>query len=159
LREAVVLRPDLFSTTDSHMCSAGTVEQRLSFARASALIDVLSVDGGPALRKFDAEAMNSFYPTWRSSAANVAREWSPIPNDPLGFFVSPRSPSNQALRVRYVRNPKTYGLAETITDLPEIYRPALVAYVVYRAESKDDEHVLSARAGAANAIFKNMFKG
>lgn len=159
LRAAVVLRPDLFSTTDLHLCEPGKTHQRLSFARASALLDILGVENGGALRRFDQEAMDNFTPNWRTADAAVAKEWCPLAGDAVGFLLSPPPPRNQLLRVRYVRNPKSYLLEETISDLPVTYRPAIVAYVVYRAESKDDEHVLSARAGAAFEIFKNTLKG
>lgn len=159
LRTAAILRPDLFAAVDLHLCDPVKTQQRLSFSRASALLDVLGVENGEALRRFDVDAMNAFNPGWRHAETGAAREWAPFPGDPVGFVISPPPPVNQLLRVRYVRNPKRYELEETITDLPEVYRPALVAYVVYRAESKDDEHVLNARAGAAYEIFKNMLKG
>jgi hypothetical protein len=159
LRSACVMRPDLFSATDLHLCDPGKTQQRLGFARAVALIDILGIENGPALRRFDYDAMNNFNPGWRNADTAAAREWCPLAGDAVGFLLSPPPPRNQLLRVRFVRNPKSYGLEEVIADLPITYRPALVAYVVYRAESKDDEHVLSARAGAAYEIFKNALKG
>ena len=159
LRAAAVLRPDLFASVELHLCDSVKVHQRLSFSRASALLDVFGVENGGAMRRFDIDAMNAFNPEWRHGETGMAREWSPLPGDPVAFVINPPAPANQLLRVRYVRNPKRYELEEVIGELPEVFRPALVAYVVYRAESKDDEHVLNARAGAAYEVFKNMLKG
>lgn len=58
------------------------------------------------------------------------------------------------LDVRYVRNPAEVAIDDVIGDLPLAYQPALADYVVYRAESKDDEHVLNQRAAAHYAAFK-----
>jgi hypothetical protein len=159
LREAVVIRPELFSTIDVHGCTAGTVEQRMAFPRAVTILEVLSVDTGGALKAFDMDMMNAFHPGWRSAPPGPAREWSRFANDPLAFFISPPAPTGQGVRVRFIRNPKMYGPDELIFDLPVIYRPALIAYVVYRAESKDSEHVLSQRAQMTYSQFVALIKG
>jgi hypothetical protein len=159
LREAVVVRPELFSTIALHVCTPASVEQRLSFGDAAALLEVISDEAGNNLTPFDQMAMNAFNPTWRTAAPGTSREWARFENDPLAFYVSPPAPENYALRVRYIRTPAQYGLSDIITDLPQVYRPALVFYVVHRAESKDDEHVLSARAAGGYQRFVSLIKG
>lgn len=157
LKEAAILRPDLFSTVGDMTCVAGQCEQAITFQDAARLLDVLCVHGGAALTPFDRATMDQFRPGWRTDAAGAAQNWAALNGDPLQFFIYPKAPVGQVLDVRYVRNPAVYALNDTIGDLPASYAPALASYVVFRAESKDDEHVLSQRAAAQYAVFKSLF--
>lgn len=157
LREACVMRPDLFSTVGDMACTPGQCEQSITFIDAASLLDVLCIHGGASITPFDRTTMDQFRPGWRLDAAGPAKQWAPLNGDPLQFFIYPSAPVGQVLDVRYVRNPAVYALDDTIGDLPAAYRPALVDYVVYRAESKDDEHVLTQRAAAHYAAFKTKF--
>lgn len=157
LREACVLRSDLFSTVQDLLCVTGTCDQAISFDQATGLIEVLSIKNGPAVTLMDRQAMELFKPSWRSDAAGPAVHWAPMAGDRLAFAIYPKSPAGQVLSVRYVRNPSTYAMDDVIGDLPLAYQPAIADYVVYRAESKDDEHVLNQRAAAHYAAFKTKF--
>jgi hypothetical protein len=153
------LRPELFSTVGDFLCQVGQCEQSLVFASATALIEVLSIHGGAAVTQFDLDAMNRFNPGWRTDAEGAAKQWARFSNDQLKFFIYPKAPADQTIDVRYVRTPAVFALADQITDLPLGLQPALVDFVVYRAESKDNEHVLSQRAAAALATFTAQVKG
>ena len=157
LKEAAVMRPDLFSTVGDMTCTAGQCEQAITFQDAIQLLDVLCIHGGTALTPFDRTAMDQFRPGWRTDPAGPAENWSALNGDPLQFFIYPKAPVGQVLDVRYVRNPGTYALGDVIGDLPASYEPALADYVIYRAESKDDEHTLSQRAAAHYAAFRMKF--
>ena len=157
LREAAVMRPDLFSTVGDMTCTPGQCEQSITFQDAVSLMDVLCIHGDMALTPFDRTTMDQFNPAWRTDAAGPAEQWAPLNGDPLAFFIYPPAPSGQVLDVRYVRNPAVYALDDTIGDLPAAYQPALADYVVYRTESKDDEHVLTQRAASHYAAFKSKF--
>lgn len=154
IREVATARPDLFLTIGDMPCIAGRCEQATTFADVVRLVEVLSIHGGQALTLFDRRTMDAFRPGWRMDPAGAARQWSPMEEDQLRFFVYPPAPPGQVLDVRYVRLPASVGLADAIKDLPENLQPALVDYVVHRAESKDDEHVLSARSAAFLASFR-----
>jgi hypothetical protein len=157
IKEAVFIRPDLFSTVGDMVCVADHCEQCITFMDAVQLLDVLCIHDGRALTPFDRSSMDLFRPGWRMDPAGQAENWSPLNGDPLKFFVYPKAPPGQVLDVRYVRNPAVYALNDTIGDLPESFLPALADYVVYRTESKDDEHVLTQRAAAHYAAFKSKF--
>ena len=118
------------------------------------LLDVLCIHGGRAITPMDRVAMDLFRPNWRADAPGDAQNWAPMDGDPLAFFIYPAAPPGQVLDVRYVRTPIEVALDDVIADLPLAYQPALADYVVYRAESKDDEHVLNQRAAAHYAAFK-----
>ena len=159
MRECVVLRPELFSTVGDMTCVAGACEQALIFADAVALLEVLCLHTGPAINPFDLMAMNAFNPNWRADPEGVATQWTKFANDPLRFYVYPKAPPDQVIDVRYIRNPTTLLIGDVITDLPVVYQPALVHYVVAKAESKDSEHVLSQRAAGEYQQFVAMVKG
>lgn len=159
LKEMAVLNPAMFSTIGDYTCISGQCEQVLTFADAAALMEVLAIHQGTALTSFDMMSMNQFNPGWRADAAAPATQWTRFANDPLKFFIYPQAPGGQVLDVRYVRNPSTYALGDTIIGVPSVFQPALVDYVVYRAESKDSEHVLSQRAVTFQAAFAAQVKG
>ena len=160
IRECAILQPSLFSTVADHLCAISTCEQTLTFTNAAALVEVLCVKDGAALTPFDQSVMNAFNPGWRADTAGAAQQWSKFANDPLRFFIYPKAPGTpQTLSVRYVKNPTTLALTDAITELPLVYRSALIDYVVYRSESKDDEHVLSERAQAFLNSFVAKVKG
>ncbi len=157
LKEVAILRPDLLSTVGDMTCAEGRCEQSITFLDAMSLLDVLCIHDGRALTPFDRVTMDQFKPGWRNEPAGEAQNWSPLTGDPLQFFIYPKAPAGQVLDVRYVRIPGVYAIADTIGDLPASYLPALADYVVYRSESKDDEHVLNQRAAAHYAAFKTKF--
>lgn len=160
LKEVAVLQPAYFSSIGDLTCTASQCEQGITFSDAGALLEVLCIHGGRALTLFDMAAMNTFNPGWRSDAVGAARQWSRFANDPLKFFVYPAAPvTSQILDVRYVRIPTTFTINQTISDIPDVLRPAVVNYVVYRSESKNDESVATGRAAAFYQTFVSQVKG
>lgn len=160
VREVSVLQPIYFSTVGDYVCIAGQCEQTVTFTDVSSLIEVLAIHDGAALTVFDMMTMNMYNPGWRTDTAAPARQWSRFSNDPLKFFIYPKSPTTQTLDVRYLRTPDTYTIdEEIIPDLPAALQTALVNYVVYRAESKNDESVANGRAAAFYQAFAALVKG
>lgn len=160
MREISSLQPALFMSIGDITCAVGAVEQAVTFADAQALVDVLCIHGGSALIPFDMETMNAFRPGWRTDTAAPAVQWARKEGDPLRFFIYPKAPATaQALDVMYIRNPTALALTDTISEIPAGYTPALTDYVVYRAESTDDEHSNSGRAAAHYQMFIAKLKG
>jgi hypothetical protein len=128
-------------------------------------IDVLSVVrvngvlGGSVVTPFDVDSMSAFNRNWKNDTAAAARQWAPYPGDPLKFYIYPKAPAVQVLDVTCLRVPATLALGATITDVPASAKPALVDYVVYRAESKDDENTLNERATFHIKSFVSKIKG
>lgn len=159
LLEISGLRPQLFYTIGDVACTAGDVEQAVTFTDAQVLVEVLCIHGGAAIHYADIKAMDLFNPGWRTDTAAAATNWMRKEGDPLRFFVYPKAPSNQTVDILYVRNPTTLALNDTITEIPAGYQPALIDYVVYRAESSDDEHMVSQRATSHYQAFVAKVKG
>ena len=146
LKEASDIAPKLFYQSADFTCVQDKTEQSLTFADAQKLIDVLRIKNGKSVLPMDIVGMSSFNPDWASDDAGPAQNWSRYAGDPLRFYIYPKAPNMQLLEVIYVRNPATYTLNEEITEVPESLEPALADYVIYRAESRDDEHSNSGRA-------------
>ena len=160
LREALILRPELFSTIGDYTCTVSQSEQTVSFVDAVTLLEVLCIHNGASVTPFDFASMSTFNPGWRTDTAGAAQQYCKFATDPLKFFLYPKAPATaQVLDVRYVRNPSVVALTDTIADLPVTYQPALVDYLVYRAESKDSESVLSQRSTAFQQSFIAKMKG
>lgn len=153
------LKPELFNTIGDILCTEGEVEQAVTFSDAQVLTEVLCIHGGNALTPFDMPTMNAFRPGWRSDAAAPAVQWTRKPGDPLRFFIHPKAPAAQTLDVAYIRIPLTLGLDDSINEIPAGFLPALVDYVIYRAESADDEHSNSGRAANHYQSFVAQIKG
>lgn len=154
----VTLVPELFYTDGTHACTAGTVDQTLSFASALRLVNVNKIQGGNVVTQADLSALDEFDPAWRSATASAAVNWAPKHGHPLRFLIYPPAPVAQTLEVTYVAVPPEYALADD-TGLPASLADAVADYIVARSESRDDEHVVSARATQFMASFIAKIKG
>jgi len=159
MKEVSSLRPELFNTIGDLFCTAGSVEQMVTFPGAQALTGVLSIHGGAAVTPFDLDTMNQFNPNWRTDTAAPCKQWTRIAGDPLRVFIYPPAPVGQTLDVTYISPPTVLALDDTITEIPAAYETALADYVIYRAESTDDEHADSGRATSHYAAFVAKIKG
>lgn len=160
MREISALQPTTFSTVGDLLCAPGECEQAVTLLEAQALISVLCIHGGAAVTPFDMPSMDAFRPGWRTDTAGPAQQWSRNAADPLRFYIYPKAPATpQTLDVLYVRNPVVLGLTDPITEIPVGWTPALADYIIYRAESADDEHSNSGRATAHYQSFVAKIKG
>lgn len=159
MREVSGLQPAVFNTIGDFECVAGQCDQAVTFPDAQALIKVQCIHGGNVVHEADMKSLDAFLPGWRTATAAAAVNWMREPGDPLRFFIYPKAPVDQTLDVMYVRNPTVLVLADTITEIPSGYFPAMVDYLVYRAESRDDEHSNSGRAAAHYQAFVAKIKG
>lgn len=159
LKEASMLSPGDFISTGDYACVQDQTEQKITFIDGQALLSVIRVKNGPRVHFCDDKALSQFNPDWEDEDAGPAVNWMRMPQDKLRFYIYPKAPSMQTLEVSYLRNPKTYGIDEEIDDCPETWEPALADYVIYRAESKDDEHAVSGRAASHYQAFTGKIKG
>ena len=159
MMEISQLQPSIFYTIGDLTCTAGEVEQVVTFVDAQVMMEVLCIHGGAAVLPTDMTTLDAFLPNWRGATAAPATGWMKKPGDPLRFFIYPPAPVAQVLDVLYVRNPTGLALADTITEVSAGYMPALADYIIYRAESADDEHSNSGRATAHYQAFVAKVKG
>jgi len=147
VRELALLRPDLFSTIGDITCTPGTALQSAP-AGAIVLMDIFQVKVGQVVieaRRADIDRFNS---GWWNDTAAPAENWFRHDKDPLKFFIYPKSPDPQILVGQWAALPAE--MADVGAQIPaqvqEIYYSAMHHYMVFRAEVKDDETVLSGRA-------------
>lgn len=159
MQEISTLQPSIFTAIGDLTCAAGDVEQLVTFVDAQTLVSVLCIHGGDAVTPFDMASMNAFNPGWRTDTAGQAKQWSRLDGDPLRFFIYPQAPASQVLDVQYIRNPTVLALTDNITEISAGYMPALADYVIYRAESGDDEHSITGRATTHYQMFVAKIKG
>lgn len=150
--------PQLFYQDIEHACATDKAEQALSFGSYRALVDVLRVKNGPAVLPGDRATLDAFMPGWRSSTSAAAQNWMPVGDDPLRFEVYPPAPAGQVLICKVVQVPPEYTDAQD-TGLPATLSDAIADYVVAKAESRDAEHVLSARAKQFFDMFASKIGG
>lgn len=159
IAEISALKPALFTTIGDMICTPGEVEQSVAQLDAQLIIKPLCIHGGAALTPFDLATMDAFNPNWRNDAAGPAKQWSRLENDPLRFLIYPKAPASQTLDVQYIRNPLVLALTDPITEIPAGFIPAIASYVIWKAESTDDEHSVSGRAAAAYQHFLSVVNG
>lgn len=158
LREmAQKFAPQLFYAEGTFECVADKALQTLPFDGCLALVDVLRIHNGNALRKTaDRTALDEFKPGWQSVASAAATEWIPDGNDPRRFYVNPPAPSGQVLDVKYVESPTEYASGDD-TGLPLSMIPVVADYVAGRSQMRDEEYA----QGASNeflAAFVSRFQ-
>jgi hypothetical protein len=157
LDQIVKIIPQLFYVYDDFTCVEGSL-QSLSFDTSVALVDVRRVKNGNVVTRSDVNILDDFSPGWRSGPTGSAKHWLPLADDPVRFLVYPPAPANQVLEVLRVAVPGEF--TETAdTGLPTQLADAISDYIVYRAESRDDEYVNSNRAAQFFTSFVGKLKG
>jgi hypothetical protein len=116
------------------------------------LIDVHAVEGGRSVTKADFDTLRRFRPGFRNDPADECENWFPISVDQTkrpqpDFYIYPKAPAGQVLWVQYVKEPfTTLPVIGDAIPLDDQLAPAVTAYIIFRAEAIDDEHVLTQRA-------------
>jgi hypothetical protein len=157
LRETCVLRPDLFTVTGAITCVAG-VEQTI-VPNGWFVIDVYGVQNGGAITYADFDTFRAYRAGWRTDPAGPAVHWMRFPADASKqpnnrFYVYPKSLAGQLLDASWTELNTTALTINSTIPLNEQYEPALESYVIFRAESKDDEFVVTPRAALFRAAFE-----
>lgn len=155
---ALKLAPNFFYVWGDMVCEAGETLQAASFTDAHMVVEGVRVKNGAALRQFDKSTMDTYNPDWHNTTPAAATEWCRSNDDPVRFWIYPPSPASQTLQVLYVKTPDEYAATDD-TGLPTTMQPAITDYVVYMAESRDDEHVNSARQQQFYQSFAAKLKG
>lgn len=165
-REIALYKPNAFVKNTSVQLVAGT-KQTIP-ADGVSLVDVtrnMGTNGatpGVAIRVVTREILDSQLRDWHSSAASATvRHYVYTPLDPKTFYVYPPQPTSgqNQVEVVYAANPTDTTLVGTIT-LDDVYLTALLAYVLYRAYTKDAEYANNAQvAQAYYAQFQAILTG
>jgi hypothetical protein len=141
----VIRRPDaLIEDVDDFVCVEGTKQQLPSGG-----ILLVSVDRnatGRAIRgPFDKDTLNRQYPEWHASP--IAKEvelYLYNERKPKVFDVYPGVEDGVVISIAYSKTPHTITMTENDADAPieinDIYKNALIEWMLYRCYSKDSEY-------------------
>jgi len=157
LNVMVDIRPDLFNSQTTYTCTLG-VEQVCTFDRMRTIQEIVQVVNGPAVLGTDRQLLDRFRPNWFNDTPAQAINWMPHGESYKKFYVYPPAPDGQQLIVRFVQAHAPLTAATDSISIPENYAPAVTAYVVARAEAKDDEQINANRMQQFLSDFAGMIK-
>ena len=163
--EICVARPDARTVFGSVALAAGDTRQVLP-AGATKLMDVVrnTANGKLAIRMIDREQLDEQLPGWHgATSAAVIRHAMFDARDPTTFWVHPPAAAGASVDALYgvlptdIAEPASgdYSAVVGSISVRDIFKNALLDYVLYRAYSKDsDETGNGARAVAHFQAFK-----
>jgi hypothetical protein len=133
-------------------------------ANSVRMMEVFSITGGNGITEVERESMDENYPTWRQEPAGNPVNWMRHVRNPNRYFLYPPPRAGVDLFIEYARQPRLYTETNlndidplpntgTIDDLQDAYLPIVIEGVIYLAESIDNEHINSGRAGLAKETF------
>lgn len=160
------LRPESFSTTADVALVPGARQTLPSdgFMLLEVLCNVNPTNSevGRIIRRVERDSIDAESPTWMFSnpTATVYRYVASL-TDPRTFHVYPPSTGGAGIGVRlvYARHPAPIATLESNFPLPDMYAPAAVNYVCYRANAKMVESpAATERAREYLAIFDSQMQ-
>jgi hypothetical protein len=153
------LVPHLFYAEGEIECIPTQAMQAVSYDDAASLVMIKRIKGGGVVLRGSKDALDRYDPNWMAGATGAAVNWFPVENDPMRFWIYPPAPATQQiLECIYVRIPPEYAV-DADTGIPLHYSDPIADYIVYRAETRDDEHVNSNRAAQFLQSFGAKVKG
>ena len=96
---------------------------------------------GRAVRLANQELLDAFNPDWHSTTAEaVVQNYLFDPQDNKAFHVFPPNDGTGKLEIVYAVFPAVKTALTDVIDVADIYQPALINYVLYRAFQKDGDY-------------------
>lgn len=149
IKRMVMVRPDLFTTTDDIPTTPNTVLQTMP-SDCFRLVDIFQVVDANTLEEVDRDQFNRTNRDWATEPAGSPVKFMRHARSPNKYFLYPRPTSGIELVAEYVKIQPIYTLNDTIVNLPDDYLPALVDGVVYNILSVETEEN-SSQVGMARA--------
>lgn len=152
-REIVKIKPDAKTETRTHALIAGAKQPRP--ADCIAVVDVVCNVDGDAITVCDKKTLDVFQVGWQQrNAASKVKHWMQAADASVFYVYPPQNTTPATVELVASVYPALVGEGNNI-DVREIYADNLLAYVLYRALSKDAEFVGGAERAAA---YFNVFK-
>ena len=162
-RQAVILKPDVYTLSTVYKLAAGTkqsvpdgtsafqtpaavtIPECIQFLRLIRNMGTTGLVAGAAITPVGMDFMDAYNPTWHAdSASATARNYVYNEEDPDHFYVSPPQPPSSQGYVEAVFSASpadvvaaagpSYDVAITISD---VYKDILVNYILFRCYAKD----------------------
>ncbi len=158
-REIAAVKPNA-SITHGNIALIGGTKQTLPTGAIS-LIEIIrnrgssGVSEGNAVRLITREILDAQIPDWHSVTATlVVKHYMYSPLSPRTFYVYPPMSSTAYVEGIYVSAPTDAATVAANIGVDDIYAPALLNYVMYRAHSKEAEY--TANAALATAYYQTF---
>lgn len=163
-RVIVTLRPEANIVSEEVSITGGTGIRQTLPSGGLKFVDVRNYDDGnaqmgPAIRRVELDAMNTLFPSWgyeqsdypqtpgiNSRFAGVGFDnYAHDPREPKVFYLFPAYPTGEDFDVylTYSKLPTTLGTTGSTYGLANEYVDSAVAYVRYRALTKDGRYSVS----------------
>lgn len=140
-RRIVTIKPSAFSQREVVQLSAGT-KQSLP-AGGFMVLDLgmtMGDDGatpGHAMRLVSRQALEGFNPDYPIDAqVEEPKEWWFDVQEPEVFHVSPPADGNGYVTLVYAKMPTIISSEATAISVNDVYEPAIMAYMMFKASSK-----------------------
>jgi hypothetical protein len=152
-RDACLVKPDVLTVSAAVQLVAGT-KQAIP-ANGNGFVRLVRNMGAGATpgrvpRVMDLQTMDRLSPNWHADPTSATvLEYGYDERDPKVFYVSPPQPGGAMgyVDLMYYGTPADMAVEGSTISLDDIYKTALMHYVVYRAYLKEGE--LNTMAGAA----------
>jgi hypothetical protein len=155
--EAARIRPDLFVVSVPIALVAGA-SQSIP-ADGYGFITAIKNTAGQAVSEIDEAELSNFLPAWESlTPTQDVVHFMPDAVSPRLFKVYPPNDATGSLDVKYSKIPTILLIGDNI-QMPDEYKEALRAYVMYRALSKETESQDNAKAGGYLGMFTSILGG
>lgn len=143
-REICVAMPELSTTLGNITLVAGTKQTlpngAMGLLRIVRNMGLSGAAPGLAPRKVAQELLDATAPDWHTQTpATAIKHYVYDVRAPKVFYVSPPSVVNNTLEALYTTPPADIASAVSTITLDDIFEPALLDYVLYRAYGKDIE--------------------
>lgn len=159
-REAVVLKPDINPDLREVALVAGT--KQVLPADAWSLLDVVrNIDGaapGKVIEMIDRRVIDRSVPSWHSAAATDEVRYAvyDMARDRRTWWVYPQQPAApKAADIVVAKIPVELATTATTIELDDTYQPALLAYMLHMAYTK--ELAAEGQGGAKSTAWYRKF--
>ncbi len=160
LRLLARMRPEEFSASNKVTLQQGAQQTLPSDAFVMIRPGAVTVGGnvGRTPRLVGKPDLDHAAPDWQTATpTDSPRQIAYDFKEPRRFWVDPPAVVGTELYIEYASEPAALGLFDTIAS-SEVYDPAIVNYVVYRALSEDEDTAQESRAAAHYAAFLNAVR-
>lgn len=141
-RAVITIKPSAYTKNETMQLEEG-VKQESPGHRLYRVVRNMGTDGespGRAVRRTDEDTLSRFRPDWASARQRTEiRHWMRDSNEPHVFYVDPPSDGKGHVEVAIAAYPDAVESKNDELSLGEHYEPALTAYVVGAALSKESD--------------------
>lgn len=138
LRAMITVRADVGASTEIIPCSASSIQQLPD--GAIRLLDIVRVVNGRSITPIPKEVLDSYDPEWHLRTG-IPQRYCYDEQLPKQFYLCPAPALQVDIEAKVARIPEavTPGNTDIPVQVDELYINAIIAWILFRAFSKDSE--------------------